>query len=34
MVWALTAVLSVGTLPGIAIGYFLRIHYLPDGRIR
>ncbi|MCO6411838.1 MAG: sulfite exporter TauE/SafE family protein [Thiogranum sp.] len=30
MVWALTAVLAVGTLPGIAIGYFLRVHYLPD----
>jgi len=30
MVWSLTSVIAIGTLPGIAIGYFVRIHYLPD----
>ena len=30
MVWVLTAVLAAGTLPGIAIGYFVRVLYLPD----
>ena len=30
MVWSLTSVIAIGTLPGIAIGYFVRIYYLPD----
>lgn len=30
MVWSLTWVIASGTLPGIAIGYFVRIRYLPD----
>lgn len=30
MLWPLTLVLTVGTLPGIAIGYFVRVHFLPD----
>ena len=30
MVWSLTWVIAIGTLPGIAIGYFVRIRYLPD----
>jgi uncharacterized membrane protein YfcA len=30
MVWALTSVVMVGTLPGIFLGYFLRVAYLPD----
>ncbi len=30
MAWPLTWVVIVGTLPGVFIGYFLRIHYLPD----
>ena len=32
MAWPLTWVVIVGTLPGVFIGYFLRIHYLPDPR--
>lgn len=30
MVWPLTWVIAIGALPGIAIGYFVRIRYLPD----
>lgn len=30
MAWPLTWVVIVGTLPGVFIGYFLRVHYLPD----
>ena len=30
MAWPLTWVVIVGTLPGVFIGAFLRIHYLPD----
>lgn len=32
MVWPLVWVIVVGTLPGIAIGYTLRVRYLPDPR--
>lgn len=32
MAWPLTWVVIVGTLPGVFIGYFLRIRYLPDPR--
>ncbi len=32
MAWPLTWVLIVGTLPGVFIGYYLRILYLPDPR--
>lgn len=30
MVWPLVWVIVAGTLPGIVIGYFLRVRYLPD----
>ncbi len=32
MAWPLTWVIIVGTLPGVFIGYYLRILYLPDPR--
>jgi hypothetical protein len=32
MVWPLTWVVIAGTLPGVFIGYFLRVKYLPDPR--
>lgn len=32
MAWPLTWVVIVGTLPGVFIGYYLRIIYLPDPR--
>jgi uncharacterized membrane protein YfcA len=32
MAWPLTAVIIIGTLPGVFIGYYLRILYLPDPR--
>jgi uncharacterized protein len=32
MAWPLTNVVIVGTLPGVFIGYYLRIMYLPDPR--
>lgn len=32
MAWPLTWVVIVGTLPGVFIGYFLRVRYLPDPR--
>ena len=32
MAWPLTMVVIVGTLPGVFIGYYLRILYLPDPR--
>lgn len=32
MAWPLTWVLIAGTLPGVFIGYYLRIFYLPDPR--
>jgi uncharacterized protein len=30
MVWPLTWIIIVGTLPGVFIGYYLRVLYLPD----
>ncbi|HWR58066.1 MAG TPA: sulfite exporter TauE/SafE family protein [Thermodesulfovibrionales bacterium] len=30
MAWPLTWVVIIGTLPGVFIGYFIRVHYLPD----
>lgn len=30
MVWPLTAVIVIGTLPGVLIGTFIRVNYLPD----
>jgi uncharacterized membrane protein YfcA len=32
MAWPLTWVVIVGTLPGVFIGYYLRVSYLPDPR--
>jgi uncharacterized membrane protein YfcA len=32
MAWPLTWVVIVGTLPGVFIGYYLRVFYLPDAR--
>src|SRR4030043_2315422 len=32
MAWPLTWVIIVGTLPGVFIGYYLRVLYLPDPR--
>jgi uncharacterized protein len=32
MAWPLTAVLVIGTLPGVFIGYYLRVVFLPDPR--
>lgn len=32
MAWPLAAVLVVGTLPGVFIGYYLRVAFLPDPR--
>lgn len=32
MAWPLTWIVSLGTLPGVFIGYYLRVHYLPDPR--
>ena len=32
MAWPLTWVVILGTLPGVFIGYFLRVKYLPDPR--
>ncbi len=32
MAWPLTWLVIAGTLPGVFIGYYLRVHYLPDPR--
>ena len=32
MAWPLTWVIIAGTLPGVVIGYYLRVRYLPDPR--
>lgn len=32
MAWPLAWVISLGTLPGVFLGYYIRIHYLPDPR--
>ena len=33
MAWPLTLVVIIGTLPGVFIGYYLRILYLPDPKV-
>jgi uncharacterized membrane protein YfcA len=33
MAWPLTWIVIVGTLPGVFIGYYLRVLYLPDPRV-
>lgn len=33
MAWPLTWVVVIGTLPGVFIGYYVRIFYLPDPRV-
>ena len=33
MVWPLIACILAGTLPGVLIGYYLRILFLPDPRV-
>jgi hypothetical protein len=30
MAWPLAGIISIGTLPGVFVGYYIRIHYLPD----
>lgn len=30
MAWPLAFIISLGTLPGVFLGYYIRIHYLPD----
>lgn len=30
MLWSLVLIIALGTLPGILIGYFVRVYYLPD----
>lgn len=30
MAWPLTWVIIIGTLPGVLLGYYLRVYYLPD----
>lgn len=32
MAWPLTNIVIIGTLPGVLIGYYLRVRYLPDPR--
>ena len=32
MAWPLAAVITLGTLPGVFLGYYVRVHYLPDAR--
>ena len=33
MAWPLTMIVILGTLPGVFLGYYLRIMYLPDPRV-
>jgi len=33
MAWPLTWIVIVGTLPGVFIGYYLRVIYLPDPKV-
>lgn len=33
MAWPLTWIVVAGTLPGVLIGYYLRVRYLPDPRV-
>ena len=30
MVWPLATLITLGTLPGVLIGYYVRVRYLPD----
>ena len=30
MVWPLAAAITIGTLPGVLVGYYIRVVYLPD----
>lgn len=32
MVWPLALAITIGTLPGVLIGYYIRVRYLPDPR--
>ena len=32
MVWPLALAITIGTLPGVLIGYFIRVRFLPDPR--
>jgi uncharacterized membrane protein YfcA len=32
MAWPLTWIVIAGTLPGVFLGYYIRVHYLPDPR--
>lgn len=32
MVWPLAGCITIGTLPGVLIGYYIRVRYLPDPR--
>ncbi len=33
MVWPLAIMITIGTLPGVLIGYYFRVRYLPDPRV-
>ena len=33
MVWPLALAITIGTLPGVLAGYYIRVRYLPDPRI-
>lgn len=33
MVWPLAAAITIGTLPGVLAGYYIRVRYLPDPRM-
>ncbi len=32
MVWPLALAITIGTLPGVLVGYYIRVRYLPDPR--
>ena len=32
MVWSLALAITIGTLPGVLVGYYIRVRYLPDPR--
>ncbi len=33
MVWPLAAAITIGTLPGVLIGYYFRVRYFPDPKV-
>ena len=33
MVWPLAVLITIGTLPGVLIGYYIRVRYFPDPRV-